>query len=321
MGQAYGWRSTQWFLTAYGGLILILIVLCVPETLARPQTPVRPPQVATEAEPVKDEAAPTLTRVSTRQSIKKHTWTFAKLNYRFWVEPLKPLLYLRFPAVAIIVYYAAVTFGALYVLNISIQATFSVPPYNFSTLVVGLLYIPSALGYMIASPIGGKWCDYIMIREARNVGRFRPGTDGSNRSDLILLPEDRMCENAYIAAVMYPLGLIVYGWTADRGIHWIVPCIANFFFGLGSMVIFSVATTMLTEFMPKRSSSGVAVNNFVRNIFACIGGVVGQDLVEALGDGWLFTIMGLWALSSGFVVFAMRRWAPKWRAEMNEKLG
>jgi hypothetical protein len=37
--------------------------------------------------------------------------------------------------------------------------------------------------------------------------------------------------------------------------------IALFFFGLGSMILFSLATTMLTEFMPGQSSSGVAVSH------------------------------------------------------------
>jgi hypothetical protein len=36
--------------------------------------------------------------------------------------------------------------------------------------------------------------------------------------------------------------------------------IALFFFGLGSMLLFSLATTMLTEFMPGKSSAGVAVS-------------------------------------------------------------
>jgi hypothetical protein len=35
--------------------------------------------------------------------------------------------------------------------------------------------------------------------------------------------------------------------------------IANFFFGVGSMIIFAMATTMLTEFMADRSSTGIAV--------------------------------------------------------------
>lgn len=96
--------------------------------------------------------------------------------------------------------------------------------------------------------------------------------------------------------------------------------IANFFFGIGSMLIFAMSTTMLTEFMPKKSSSGVAVNNFVRNIFSCVGGVVGAPLIGAIGNGWLFTILGLWTLSSGIVVWAVRRFGPAWRKAMDDAM-
>lgn len=130
-----------------------------------------------------------------------------------------------------------------------------------------------------------------------------------------------MRENAWLAAIIYPGALIWYGWTADKGIHWIVPMIANFFFGLGSMIIFGMATTMLTEFLHKQSSSGVAVNNFVRNIFSCVGGIVAQPIISAIGDGWLFTILGLVCWISAFaVIWAMRKFGPKWRVEMNKKL-
>lgn len=113
--------------------------------------------------------------------------------------------------------------------------------------------------------------------------------------------------------------------------------IANFFYGIGSMLIFAMATTMLTEFMPQRSSSGVALNNFVRNIFSCAGGIVGAPLILAIGNGWLFTILGLWALSSASVIWAMRsrctfanhaslrltspEFGPRWRIKMEEDLG
>ena len=324
LGQKFGWRSTQWFLTIYGGIMVILIVLFVPETLIKDGVPkfstANPPTSADSSVPEKEVRPTTLTRVSTTISVVDNSKKFGKIMCRFWIDPLKPLLYLRFPAVIIIVYYAAVTFAALYVLNISLQATFTLPPYNFSTFLVGLLYIPSGLGYMIASPIGGKWCDYIMIREARKAGRFKPGTDGSRREDLILQPEDRMMENAYIGAIIYPAGLLLYGWAAQRGWHWIIPCIANFFFGLGSMIIFAVATTMLTEFMPKKATAGVAVNNLIRNLFACIGGIVGEPIIRAIGNGWTFTILGVWCLVSVAVVWAMRHYGPRWREDMQRKL-
>lgn len=97
--------------------------------------------------------------------------------------------------------------------------------------------------------------------------------------------------------------------------------IANFFYGVGSMLIFAMATTMLTEFMPKKSSSGVAVNNFCRNILSCIGAIVGAPLIKAIGNGWLFTILGLWTLSSCTVIWAVRRFGPRWRESMDKELG
>ena len=86
------------------------------------------------------------------------------------------------------------------------------------------------------------------------------------------------------------------------------------------MLIFSMATTMLTEFMPRKSSSGVAANNFVRNIFSCVGGIVSQPLILSIGNGWLFTGLGAIAAASSVVVWAMRHYGPRWRIAMDAKM-
>lgn len=93
--------------------------------------------------------------------------------------------------------------------------------------------------------------------------------------------------------------------------------IANFFFGIGSMLIFSMATTMLTEFMPKKASAGVALNNFMRNIFSCVGSLVTAPIIDAIGNGWLFTILGLVAFASSAVLFIMKVFGPRWRKSMD----
>ena len=311
LSQAWGWRSTQWFQVIYGGVLFIILTFCLPETLAKKEPAI--PQIQSTDE--KPAARPGLTRVSTRQSVQRKTKKVAAVFKRCFIDPLSVLLYLRFPAVLITVYLASITFGSLYMLNIAIQQTFSEQPYGFSAIVLGLLYIPSSIGYIVASVIGGRWSDYIMHREARAAGRY------DEAGKLMFRPEDRMRENAWLAAVIFPGALIWYGWTAEKGIIWIVPIISNFFFGAGSMVIFGLATTMLTEFMPKRASSGVAVNNFVRNIFSCVGGIVAQPLIAAIGVGWLFTGLGIicW-ISALSVVWAMRKYGPKWRVVMDKKL-
>ncbi|KAG0652254.1 MFS transporter 2 [Hyphodiscus hymeniophilus] len=308
--EVWDWRATQWFQAIYGGVLFLILTFCLPETLARPREPVPVQPIADEKE-----ARPALTRISTRQSVHVKTKKAAKIFKRCIIDPLSVLAYLRFPAVLITVYLASITFGSLYMLNISIQQTFSEAPYNFKVIIVGLLYIPNSLGYLLSSVLGGRWTDLIMHREARKAGRY------DEHGKLILRPEDRLRENAWMAAVMFPGAMIWYGWSADKGVHWIVPMIANFFFGVGSMVIFGCVTTMLTEFMPRRSSSGVAVNNFIRNIFSCVGTFVASPLINAIGDGWLFTGLGIICWISAFaVIWAMKRFGPRWRIEMDKKL-
>lgn len=306
LSQAYGWRSTMWFVTIYGGVMLLLIIFGLPETLAKPVTKPPPPTAAaTETNP--------LQRVSTTQSVKIKTKRAAAIFKRFFIDPLKVLAYLRYYPVQISVYSASVCFCALFMLNISIQSTFTSAPYNFSGIIVGLLYLPLSLGYVVASIFGGRWIDYIMAREARKAERYDPDT-----GKLIYLPEDRMKENMWLAATLYPGALIWYGWTAQNGVHWVVLVIGTFFFGCGSMLVFGAVTTMLTEFMPKQSSSGVAVNNFVRNIFSCLGAVVAQPLIDSLGNGWLCTIVGLFAWVTGnLAIWLLRRYGDRWRAEMD----
>lgn len=87
------------------------------------------------------------------------------------------------------------------------------------------------------------------------------------------------------------------------------------------MLIFAMATTMLTEFMPKRASSGVAANNFVRNICSCVGAIIAEPLIAAIGNGWLFTGIGVLAAASSAVIWAMRRFGPAWRERMDREMG
>lgn len=72
--------------------------------------------------------------------------------------------------------------------------------------------------------------------------------------------------------------------------------------------------------MPKKASSGIAINNFCRNMFSCIGGVVSEPLINAIGNGWLFTGLGVIAGASSVTVWAMKHYGPRWRIAMDERM-
>lgn len=79
---------------------------------------------------------------------------------------------------------------------------------------------------------------------------------------------------------------------------------------------------MLTELIRKRSSSGVAVNNFVRNTLSCTGAIVAAPWINAIGTGWVFTILCICCLIISYIcIFLLRKNATKWRKAMDKALG
>jgi MFS family permease len=214
--QGLGWRSTQWFQTIYGFGVFLAILFFLPEThhILPPVTAIIEEEalaIATTADNEKSNR-PTLSRSVSRRSVKSAAVTTRKyllLAKRIFIDPLLIIRYLRFPPVALTVSYASVAFGCLYFLNISVETTFSGPPYNFGTIEVGLLYISNSLGYLVMSLLGGPWVDRIMTREAKRAKRYTPS------GKLILLPEDRMGENVWLGAFLMPAALLWYGWTGQ----------------------------------------------------------------------------------------------------------
>lgn len=83
----------------------------------------------------------------------------------------------------------------------------------------------------------------------------------------------------------------------------------------------TLSTTMLTEFVHKRSSAGVAVNNFVRNILSCGGTIVAAPWIEGVGVGYMMTTLCVICLLLGFLgIWLISSNAQKWRAAMDEAL-
>lgn len=189
LSSTWGWRSTMWFLAAFSAVCLFLILFLVPET--------------------KNKAAP--------DPAAAPSGGFGPTAKKILFDPLKTLLYYGRTAVALTVLYSGITYCQVFIMGVSISTTFNEPPYSYSELIVGLLYIPEGTGYILGSLVGGWWADRTMRRQAAKIGEC----DASG--NLILRPEHRIRENAWIGAIMYPLALIWFGWTADFGVFVVAP--------------------------------------------------------------------------------------------------
>ena len=135
--------------------------------------------------------------------------------------------------------------------------------------------------------------------ESRELSRFltgilislkRPKANSINRYRLLLLIP---------AALSLPLGLIVYGWTAEFSIHWIVPIIGTFFIGVGFSGSMTSVQTYLVDAFTSYSASALAANNVVRSIAGGVVPLAGPSMYGKLGLGWGNTLLGLLALVFG----------------------
>ncbi|ORY85647.1 major facilitator superfamily domain-containing protein [Protomyces lactucae-debilis] len=275
---AGSWRNTQWFIVAKAGTLTILLLFCLPETL-------RDAKVLE----IYDKEAGSL-RMPTKMEVFLHTLA----------DPLKTIKFFAFPAVACSIAYASLNFGSLYFLNISIEYSFEMAPYNFRTIIIGCLYLGNSIGYIIGSILGGKWCDIVMQRAKEKEGGE-------------YIPERRFGLNAWTGAFFAPAGLFIYGWTIGQ--FWLIPLIGTFIFGLATMFIYAAVTTYLIDALPGRGSSAMALNNLVRMLLAAGASAAAEPALKRLGNHVLFSILASVCWASTVLVLLILRKGDAWRAK------
>lgn len=122
MTQDSGWRGTQWFMAIFGLVLFFGMLFCLPETLRTKDKPqdkrMESPELSDDELPAREDGTaespglrPTISRASRRTLKESRKWI--KTTKIVLVDPLKSLLYLRFPPVLLTVIYTSVTFGAL----------------------------------------------------------------------------------------------------------------------------------------------------------------------------------------------------------------
>ena len=97
-------------------------------------------------------------------------WSSVKTNcYDLIIRPLHSIILLKHPPVVLVISFSAISFAAIYFFNMAISYEYARSPYNFSSVILGLMYIPNSVTYFMASIIGGKWNDRLLNRYAQNM--------------------------------------------------------------------------------------------------------------------------------------------------------
>lgn len=160
------------------------------------------------------------------RSALKSSKTPSQLFFLSVVRPTK-MLFLS-PIVFGLSLYIAVVYGYLYLLFTTMTFVFH-DQYGISASNIGLVYLGIGLGQFIGLILFGFYSDKLLRKLAKG-GEMKP----EYRLPLL-----------WPGAIAVPLGLFLYGWTAQYKVHWIVPILGTTLLGAGMIGAFVGFSTFL----------------------------------------------------------------------------
>ncbi|KAH8916919.1 MFS general substrate transporter [Atractiella rhizophila] len=214
----------------------------------------------------------------------------------------RPPRMLANPICLFFVSYYAYVYAIMYVAIVAIPTLFGRPSkedgsekvfsYQWADETVGLAYIPLGIGFFFAVSTAIKWQDSIYARL-----KTRNGDAGM---------------------FLFPPGLLLWGWTAQSEIHWIVPAIGEMIFGYGIMLAFASIQLWLVEFSAF-AAAAVAAGAAMRSAAAAVLPIFTPQMYQTLGWGWGGTVLagaGAIAIPAPAMMFWRGKgWRERWKFE------
>ena len=137
----------------------------------------------------------------------------------------------RSPIVFLISLYVAVVYAYLYLLFTTFTPVYR-EQYGFSLGTAGLAFLGIGVGCVTGQFVNTYFGNKIVYRHIAK-GDLKP----EHRLPL-MVP----------GAVLVPVGLFWYGWSADAKTHWIVPIVGTGFIGFGLILTFVSPSPSLSHF-------------------------------------------------------------------------
>jgi hypothetical protein len=273
VSDALGWRWVFWILAITSGTISTVFLVISKETYA-----------------------PILLKRKTDKLVKDSGNTLLRSKLDSGLSPkdyfnrgiLRPCKMILFSPISIIsALYVGLTYAYLYLLFTTITPLF-IQNYGFTVIQAGLAFLGLGVGSMAGVIIFSVYSDKYIKKKAKEEDE-KAAAEG--REPEGMKPEYRL-PPLKPGAILLPVGLFIYGWTAEKQVHWIVPIIGTGVIGVGNLLIFMALQLYLVDSFALYSASALAANTMVRSIMGAILPLAALPMYETLGLGWGNSLLG-----------------------------
>ena len=304
LNQFLGWRSIFWFLTIFSGIVFLIILISLPETCRK--------IVGNGSIPARPWNMSLLSYLCLRRQRNAgiEVQQTSRFGHMARPNPLNVIYIIAQKECSMIMVYAGTLFSGLSMVFSSMPSQFA-EKYGFNTLQIGLCYIPTGLGSILASLLVGRLLNWNFRRHARMLGME---IVDRKQQDLTNFPIEAarlqvILPLVYIAAAT----VISYGWVMMNHTTLAGPvillflstfCTTGSFTGLGALVV---------DLNLTRPGTATAAMNLVRCWMGAGAVAFVNPLLDAVGLGWTSVMVAaVWVCISP-IVLVIIRYGPRWR--------
>ena len=176
------------------------------------------------------------------------------------------------PAIAYVNIYTSYLYGCYYTFFDGFPLIYTYT-YNFTPSRISLSFLPIIVGCAVAAVI---YTVYILCFTNKKHERN---------------PEARLLA-ALLAVFAPPIGIFIFGWTAERNAHWISGMIGVVIYAAGVFVVLQCIIMYILDSYPRYAASLFAANDFSRSALAAGAVHFGLPLYIDLGPGKACTVLG-----------------------------
>ncbi|KAJ8142603.1 hypothetical protein OY671_004254 [Metschnikowia pulcherrima] len=180
--------------------------------------------------------------------------------------------------------YMAFVYGFMYLMIVTFPTVFK-GDYGMTTNIAGLMYLPLGIGFILGT---------LFFRYAIDVA-YRRLTKSNGG---VAKPEYRLpC--LVCGGVGIPIGLIIYGWSVEKRLHWIVPSVGMCIFGFTLVAVFQSIQNYLIDMNNRFAASSVAAAAVFRSCFGFSFPLFAPAMYDRIHYGWGNTMCALIAVALG----------------------
>jgi multidrug resistance protein len=297
-----GWRSVFWFLAIFGGVMLLVYIVFIPETCRN--------VVGDGGLPAQAWNRPLVAY------LRQKNMTVAALDV---TTPTKkrPGLLATIPIILdkesfLLLSFTGLVYAGYYIILTSLPQQLS-STYHYNSIQVGLCYLPIGLGPMLIRPIIGRLMDANFRRHARKLG-VEVIADKQHNIDGFPIEWARL-QISLVLVYLTSASIIPYGWVIGLR-HPPLPAILVLLFIMGTFLsaTFQPVIALTVDINPRSPAAATAASQFLRCLLGAGGVALVNPMLDNLGSGWTGTVVAaVWVVMS-VSWWSVIYWGPRWRS-------